>query len=82
MRRLVILAILLALTGCRDEETARRVLAANGFREIALPEETPWFGCSKDDSFWTPFRAISIGGQPVSGVVCSGWGKGATIRFY
>lgn len=81
MKRLAILAALLALTGCRDEETARRVLHANGFHDIVLPKESRWFGCGRDDAYLTPFRAVSTGGQPVTGVVCSGWGKGATIRF-
>lgn len=77
---IVLGAICLLLSACRDEPTARRVLAANGFHEIEFTAHR-WLGCAQDDLYLTPFRAISTGGQIVTGVVCGGPGKGATLRF-
>jgi hypothetical protein len=39
------------------------------------------FQCSEDDTFRTPFTAESSTGRQVTGVVCSGILKGATVRF-
>lgn len=75
-------ALCLALSACRDEETARRVLGANGFHDIQITDDNFWFsGCAQDNTYSTRFRAVSTGGQIVTGVVCSGPGKGATLRF-
>ena len=38
-------------------------------------------GCAKDDEFRTGFAATAPNGERVTGVVCSGWMKGATLRL-
>ncbi|RQR87684.1 MULTISPECIES: hypothetical protein [unclassified Burkholderia] len=81
MKQLALMALALAvLAGCTDEPAARRALVASGFRDVKI---TGWqmFGCDKHDTFATGFEARGPTGQFVSGVVCSGWMKGATIRF-
>lgn len=73
-------AACLLLAGCSDEQTARRVLAANGLHDIRITGYR-WLGCAKDEAYSTGFSATTTGGETITGVVCSGWGKGATVRF-
>jgi hypothetical protein len=40
-----------------------------------------WFSCSEDDTFSTGFTATK-NGKPVRGVMCGGWFKGTTIRYF
>lgn len=69
----------LTLVGCTDTTKATRALEGAGYSQV---ETTGYaiFGCGKDDTFHTGFRAKGPNGQPVKGVVCSGILKGATIR--
>jgi hypothetical protein len=71
---------LAALSACTDETAAQKALAGSGFNDIKLTGYS-YFGCDKNDTFHTGFEARGPGGQFVEGVVCSGWMKGATIRF-
>lgn len=80
MKRLALIAALVTLAACTDEPKALRVLQSNGYTDIKLTGYDP-FGCDKHDNFATGFQARSPNGQFVTGVVCSGWMKGATIRF-
>lgn len=73
--------IALSLAACTDEKAAEKALVSLGMTHIRLTGYD-WFGCGKDDQFSTGFEAINPQGQPVHGVVCSGWFKGATVRFY
>lgn len=68
------------LAGCSDADGARRVLAAQGYKDVQI---TGWraFGCDEKDAFHTGFKALGSNGAPVSGVVCAGWLKGVTVRF-
>mgnify|MGYP000851067537 CR=1 FL=1 len=40
-----------------------------------------WFGCDAKDRYKTEFTAVNVNGKEVSGVVCSGFFKGNTIRY-
>ncbi len=64
-----------------DEEGALKALQTQGYTEISFHGYS-YTGCSKEDIFITKFSAKSINGTPVSGVVCKGILKGATIRTY
>lgn len=75
-----LVAIIFFLTGCTDNAKAEKVLRSQGYRDIHLTGYRYW-GCSKDDSFHTGFRAVSASGAEATGVVCSDWFKGATVRF-
>lgn len=72
---------LLTLGACSDAKTAKKVLNDAGFTEVQT-NGYGWFGCGKDDTFATEFVAKNQNGKTVKGVVCSGWFKGGTIRFY
>lgn len=77
------LASLLAaalMVGCTSESDATRALAGVGYRDVQITGYR-WWGCCKDDQFHTGFAATGPTGQRVSGVVCSGWMKGSTIRM-
>jgi hypothetical protein len=80
MKKLIALVAVLGLTACSDAPTAERVLSDQGFTNIRTSGYA-WWGCDKEDTFKTGFTAIGPAGKPVSGVVCSGWLKGATVRF-
>ncbi|MET3232228.1 UNVERIFIED_ORG: hypothetical protein ABIC54_004433 [Burkholderia sp. 1263] len=81
MKRIaMVLAVLTLLAACTDETAARKALAGSGFTDINITGYS-YFGCDKHDTFSTGFEARGPSGQFVSGVVCSGWMKGATIRF-
>lgn len=79
-RKLVSFVVVAMLAGCVDSDTASNVLSANGFKDIVITGYDA-FGCSDEDSFRTAFQATSPSGQRVTGVVCSGYMKGSTIRF-
>lgn len=68
------------MAGCTDTGRATRVLADAGYKSVRLTGYS-FLLCGKDDDFSTGFEATSPSGALVSGAVCSGWFKGATIRL-
>ena len=68
------------LSGCTAPNDAQKALKAQGFTDVTTGGYA-FFGCGNDDAFHTEFTATNPTGQRVSGVVCSGWFKGATIRY-
>lgn len=82
MQRLLLLAILLVLlSGCTDEEGARKALDNEGFTDINFTGYQPGV-CSDSDANATGFVATNMHGKRVRGVVCSGgWEKGSTVRW-
>ena len=80
MKKVLLVASLLALSACSDANHARRVLEQNGYEVLEVGGHA-FFSCGKDDTFATSFKAKSPNGSIVTGAVCSGWFKGATIRF-
>lgn len=79
MKRISIVAFSVALFGCTNADHATRALAGAGYKDIEITGYRV-FGCSDDDAFHAGFQAIGPNGQQVTGVVCSGLFKGATIR--
>lgn len=79
---IVILAVLaLSLTACTDEESSRRALEAQGFKDITFTGYDMW-SCGEDDTYSTGFTATNVNGQRVSGTVCCGLvAKACTIRY-
>lgn len=65
---------------CTDSDGAKRHLSALGFTEIET-DGYRFFGCGQEDGWRTGFTAVSPNGTRVSGVVCDGMFKGATVRF-
>ena len=78
MRLLLLAAVFLA--GCSDADKTEATLKAHGFTEIRTTGYS-FFGCGKDDTFSTGFKAKSPIGAPVEGVVCCGILKGCTVRL-
>lgn len=78
-KTLLAAALLLALVGCSSQDDALSALRGAGYTEITITGYR-WTGCGKDDSFHTGFEATGPTGVRVTGVVCSGWLKGGTIR--
>jgi hypothetical protein len=81
MKLLLAIFATLFVASCSSSEEATRVLQEQGYRNIQTTGYD-WFGCSEKDNFHTGFEATSPGGFPVTGVVCSGFLKGNTIRLY
>lgn len=80
MKKILIALAVLALTACSSRSDAEHALSNAGFTNVETRGYS-FFGCGKDDSFKTKFTATNPQGKQVSGVVCSGWFKGGTIRF-
>jgi hypothetical protein len=76
-------ALSIALSGCSQPDRATQVLSSQGFKDIVIHPVglADAFSCSEGDNFYTPFTARGPGGATVNGVVCSGFLKGATVRF-
>ena len=79
MRRIVVCTALL-LAACSDGPSATRALENIGMTEIEITGYR-FFGCDEKDTWHTGFRAKNPQGKTVTGVVCDGWLKGATVRF-
>jgi hypothetical protein len=81
----IVLALIASvfLSGCfpMSDSAATHALDNQGFTEINL-EGMAFFGCSEDDYFRKKFTAKNVNGRSVSGVVCGGFLKGATVRTY
>jgi hypothetical protein len=80
IKKLAAITIIIGLGACSDAPTAERVLRENGYTDIKTTGYD-FFACGKGDNFSTGFTATSPNGHKVSGSVCSGLLKGATIRF-
>jgi biotin synthase-related radical SAM superfamily protein len=70
---------LIGLTGCTQPDRTVEILQRDGYTNIET-QGYAVFGCSEDDWFRTKFTAEK-NGQQVSGAVCAGMLKGATVRF-
>lgn len=79
----LLLALSIALGGCSEPDRATQILSAQGFTDIVIHPVgfVDAFSCSEGDSLYTPFTAKGPSGAAVDGVVCSGFLKGATVRF-
>ena len=81
MKTLFPVAILsILLSSCTDPTGATRLLESQGYSEIQT-HGYGWFKCSKGDTFSTYFSAVNLNKKGVTGTVCSGIFKGATVRF-
>lgn len=80
MRAVIILIASAVMMGCSDPRAASDAVDNMGFSDI---ETTGYrvFGCGDDYSFHTGFRAKNPKGKVVTGVVCSGWLKGSSVKF-
>lgn len=77
---LTLLAVL-SLTACTDTPGATRALYQQGYTEIEITGYSA-FGCGEDYTFATEFKAVSTAKIPVTGVVCSGFLKGYSIKTF
>lgn len=80
MKKIVFAVMLTLIAGCTDADGAKKALIREGYADIEITGYDH-FGCGKDDSFHTGFKAKK-NGHEVIGVFCSGWLKGGTIRTY
>jgi hypothetical protein len=68
------------LSGCTSEPEAERALSGAGYNNITMTGYR-FFLCDERDSWSTGFKATGPSGQRVTGAVCSGVMKGATVRL-
>lgn len=76
----LLLAAAAILVPKTDVEATKRAVANIGMTDVAITGYRI-FGCGEEDIFHTGFEATNSNGNRVSGVVCSGFLKGATVRF-
>lgn len=87
MKKMMLAAIAVAalsLSACSDPKGAEHALKVSGFKEIHITGYR-FFGCANgkesQDTFHTGFTAVGPSGEKATGVVCSGWLKGSTVRI-
>ncbi|MBA8881796.1 hypothetical protein [Phyllobacterium myrsinacearum] len=69
------------LVGCGvDPQKATAALNAQGISDVTIGDHA-FFGCGESDSRASEFRGTGANGKPVTGVVCSAWLKGITVRY-
>ena len=76
----LILAYIIFAVTATDEAGTIRVLTEAGYTTIETQGKN-YLSCSTGDVYATNFTAISPSGHQVTGVVCSGFFKGNTIRL-
>ncbi len=76
-----LLLVSLILTSCTDPDGAIQALKGNNLEPIQVGGYS-FFGCGDDYIFATKFQAKNQKGDVVSGVVCSGFLKGNSLKFY
>lgn len=79
MNKYLIICAAFMLSACSDSDGAQKALSAAGYTDIKTHGYSV-FGCGRDDDYSTTFTAKGPTGIEVSGVVCSGFFKGSTIR--
>lgn len=79
MKALTLAALMIFLAGCSDPEAATKALKGAGYTDIKTTGWNAW-ACGQDDTYSTGFTAKGPTGIEVSGAVCSGLFKNATIR--
>lgn len=78
--KIIIIALLLTLTACENKENAESVLEKTGYTDVQV-DGVDFLGCGEGDIFRTKFTATTEQGKKVTGVICSGIWKKATIRY-
>lgn len=81
MKKFIMVAVsALMLSACGvNGDQATRTLRSMGYTDIKIGGYA-FFGCDKE-TFKSSFTATGVDGTKVSGVVCSDWFKGMTVRF-
>lgn len=75
-----IAATAMLLAGCtQPQPDVAEQLSGYGMTNVQT-DGYDFFACGRDDTFATRFKAFNSQGMPVSGVLCSGWFKGGTVR--
>jgi hypothetical protein len=73
-------ALLTLLSGCTYASHSTKVLLDEGYTDIHITGWRP-FSCGEGDFYMTGFSAKGPSGRPVTGVVCEGLFKSATVRL-
>lgn len=76
----LVLALAGLAAGCTDPTAATKALDDAAFKEVKITGYRI-FGCGEDYTFHTGFEAKNVNNKLVTGVVCSGWLKGSSIKF-
>lgn len=75
-----LLTAVLGTAGCTSADEANRALSGAGYKNVTITGYR-FFLCDEKDTWSTGFEATGPSGRHVSGAVCSGIMKGATIRL-
>lgn len=78
---MLIVLMLFGVMGCTSPEPSKKILSSMGYTDIQITGYV-LMGCGERDVFHTGFTSKSPNGSSVEGVVCSGWFKGSTVRFF
>lgn len=68
MKKILIIPVLIALTGCGvNKDDATRILESHGLTDVKIGEHAI-FGCSQDDNIRSKWTATNRSGERISGV--------------
>lgn len=81
MKVIRLLTLTFLLAGCTSTQETISALDNMGFTNIQTAD-IDLFGCGQDDFIGRDFVAKNPNGKTVTGVVCSAFLKGTTVRFY
>ena len=70
----------LALSACTDPDRAMTVTHSLGYKDVHITGYQFW-SCGDDYAYHTGFEATGLDGSHVTGVVCSGVFKGASVKI-
>jgi len=81
MKLLWVCLAIVILSGCipMSDERATRAVQAAGMTDVQITGVPIW-GCGEEDTVRAKFEAKDRSGNRVTGVVCGGIFKGATVR--
>lgn len=80
MKKFIVIAAAIIVSGCTDATSAKRALEQAGYSNVQTTGYS-FFGCDEKDTYHTGFIAQGPTGKPAEGVVCAGVFKGSTIRL-
>lgn len=67
-------------TSNNDFQKGKKQLENQGYTDVVSTGHK-YFCCGRGDNYSTGFKATDKNGEVVKGCICSGIGKGITIRF-
>lgn len=80
MKKIISIIALLFTCSCVNSDRLYEIIENDGVTNVNLTGYA-WTGCSKDDTISQKFTGTK-NNKSVNGVICGGWLKAYTVRYY